>query len=170
METQAGENSSIMHRLHWFIRLPQIQDSANYLKDASEKLEVIKGVQLLDKESTTIKTPTEIRKAFEGLIACLRRAESVLVLPQPTTALQIYNAEQKVLYMRCCVAMNDQLRIIDLPKTCIAWRCNATFPHELCNASLDNLHNVANIKESIKCELATVVVFIHCTLSHIKGY
>ena len=40
--------------------------------------------------------PAEIRKAFEELTASLRMAESSLVLPQPITAVQIYNSEQKV--------------------------------------------------------------------------
>ena len=40
--------------------------------------------------------PAEIRKAFEELTTSLRKAESSLVLPQPITAVQIYNSEQKV--------------------------------------------------------------------------
>lgn len=61
----------------------------------------------MDKESVkAVKSPAEIRKAFEGLIACLRRAESVLVLPPPTSAQQIYNAEQKVL--QYCVKYGQQ--------------------------------------------------------------
>lgn len=71
-------------------------DSANYLKDACEKLEAIRNTHKTESEEMANKKPTEIRKAFEELVTCLRRAESVLVLPQQTTALQIYNAEQKV--------------------------------------------------------------------------
>lgn len=83
------------------VGMSQIQDSSNYLKDASEKLDLIKATQMAvegdsGKGGVVKRNPTEIRKAFEGLITCLRRAESVLVLPPPTTALQIYNAEQKV--------------------------------------------------------------------------
>lgn len=77
--------------------ISQIQDSANYLKDACDRLEAIKETQKgLQADKTMKKRPTEIRKALEELLTCLRSAESVLVLPQPTSALQIYNAEQKV--------------------------------------------------------------------------
>ena len=74
----------------------QVLDSANYLKDACVKLESIQNTRKVDPEDLANKKPAEIRKAFEGLVTCLRRAESVLVLPQQTTALQIYNSEQKV--------------------------------------------------------------------------
>ncbi len=75
----------------------QIQDALNYLKDASEQLEAVEhaGGSLEPRKAASQK-PAEIRKCFEELVTCLRRAESVLVLPQPTTALEIYNAEQKV--------------------------------------------------------------------------
>lgn len=76
--------------------LIQIQDSSNYVKDACERLEMIKGTRKGESNKTMKRNPIEIRKAFERLIVCLRRAESVLVLPSPTTAMQIYNAEQKV--------------------------------------------------------------------------
>lgn len=81
---------------HYPWKLKQIQDALNYLKDASEQLEAVEhaGGSLEPRKAASQK-PAEIRKCFEELVTCLRRAESVLVLPQPTTALEIYNAEQK---------------------------------------------------------------------------
>ena len=66
------------------------------MNDANEKLEAIKNTHTPEPRKTASKKPAEIRQSFEEFVTCLRRAESVLVLPQPVTALQIYNADQKV--------------------------------------------------------------------------
>lgn len=92
----------------------QVQDAANYLAKACKWLEEMtsdrnifshqtkpppkgaNGVEEVEGERLQKRGPAEIRKAFEELTTSLRRAESSLVLPQPITAVQIYNSEQKV--------------------------------------------------------------------------
>ena len=78
----------------------QIQDAANYIKEACECLVEIQGGKQTCKNPENIekpkKDPSQIRKGFEVLTSSLRRAESALVLPKPITAVQIYNGEQKV--------------------------------------------------------------------------
>lgn len=127
--------------------MTQIQDSANYLKDACKCLDEIKGRPKkvsCDSEETekVTKGPVEIRKAFEDLTESLRRAESALVLPQPVSALQIYNSEKKVhtLYKSIFEKRGGSVWyvFIGTAKTCIARGHPGSLPHQLSHVSPDS--------------------------------
>ena len=70
--------------------LTKIQDSANYFQLAQEQYHEIHT----NKEA--LRTPEQIRKAFDNLTGSLRQAEKVLVLPQLPTMQEIYAAEMRV--------------------------------------------------------------------------
>jgi len=70
-------------------KLKQIQDSANYFQLAQEQYHEIHT----NKEA--LRTPEQIRKAFDNLTGSLRQAEKVLVLPQLPTMQEIYAAEMR---------------------------------------------------------------------------
>lgn len=70
--------------------LTKIQDSANYFQLAQELYHEIHT----NKEA--LRTPEQIRKAFDNLTGSLRQAEKVLVLPQLPSMQEIYAAEMRV--------------------------------------------------------------------------
>lgn len=72
------------------IPLTKIQDSANYFQLAQEQYHEIHT----NKEA--LRTPEQIRKAFDNLTGSLRQAEKVLVLPPLPTMQEIYAAEMRV--------------------------------------------------------------------------
>ena len=72
------------------MKLQQIQDSANFFRQAREKFHVIK------QNKDSLQTPEEIQQSFSGLCSCLRAAEEMLIMPQLPNVQDLYTAEQRV--------------------------------------------------------------------------
>ena len=90
--------------------------------------------------TTALTSPSQIYLAFTALTSCLRRSQRVLILPLPTTAHNIYTAEQKVCvivkYHYCqSITIIIVYSLSESFKAGASRRCLCPFPHKLSHVS-----------------------------------